>query len=233
VKELDPQDRPREKLARAGVHALGDNELIAVLLGSGLPERGALSVAHDVLQVSGGVGGLPRLGLDELRQVPGVGASRAARLLAAIEVGRRSLVGDPGLRPRLGSPEAVASYLLPLFGGYRVERFGLVLLDAKHRLIRATILTVGSVDTSVVHPREVFREATLASAAFIVLFHNHPSGDPTPSPDDRFLTARMVKAGEVMGIDILDHVILGDGRWYSFKEAARQLRVQGREDSLF
>jgi DNA repair protein RadC len=233
VKELDPQDRPREKLARAGVHALGDNELVAVLLGSGMPDRGALAVAHDVLQVAGGIGGLARLGLDELTQVPGVGASRAARLLASIEVGRRCLVGDPTPRPRLGSPTEVAEYLLPLFGGYRVERFGLVLLDAKHRLIRATILSIGSLDTSVVHPREVFREATLASAAAIVLFHNHPSGDPSPSPDDRALTRRMVQAGDLMGIDILDHVILGDGSWYSFKDAARRKREQGREDSLF
>lgn len=221
MKELDPRDRPREKLVRAGAAALGDNELIAVLLGSGLPDHGALAVARDVLHVAGGIGGLSRLGPDDLTHVPGVGGSRAARLMAAVELGRRALVGDTGERPRLLTPAQVGAYLLPLFGGYRVERFGLVLLDVKHRLIRATILTVGSLDTSIVHPREVFREATLASAAAIVLFHNHPSGDPHPSADDVFLTRRMMKAGDVMGIDVIDHVILGDGRWFSFKDAMR------------
>lgn len=219
VKELDPRDRPREKLARAGAAALGDNELIAILLGSGLPSRGTLAVAHDVLEVAGGVWGVSRLGLDDLTNVAGIGTSRAARLLAAVELGRRVVVGGAGPRPRLLTPVQVAAYLLPLFGGHRVERFGIALLDAKRRLIRATILSVGSLDTSVVHPREVFREAIVASAAGIVAFHNHPSGDPLPSGEDVLLTHRLMRAGDVMGIELLDHVILGDGRWYSFKDA--------------
>ena len=221
LKDLDPRDRPREKLARAGVNGLGDNEVIAVLLGSGLPAHGALALARDVLGIAGGVVGLSRLGLDELRKVAGIGESRAARLVAAVELGRRALMVDPGRRPHLATPTQVAEYLMPLFGGHRVERFGVVLLDAKSRLIRATILSVGSLDASIVHPREVFREAMVASAAALVAFHNHPSGDPFPSPDDRVMTHRLVAAGELMGIRVVDHVILGDGRWFSFRNATR------------
>jgi DNA repair protein RadC len=115
----------------------------------------------------------------------------------------------------------VARYLMPLYGGFRVERFGVVSLDAKLQLIRTTILSVGSVDSSIAHPREIFREAALASAASVVVFHNHPSGDPTPSADDIRLTERLKEAGEVMGIAMVDHIVLGDGRWFSFRDANR------------
>jgi DNA repair protein RadC len=219
VKDLAPQDRPREKLARAGVAALGDNELLALVLGSGVRGRNALAVANAVLDLAGGVHGLVHIELDALRGVTGVGPPRAARLLAAIELGRRAVVSGGGARPKLSSPQSVGRYLLPLYGGYRVERFGVVLLDGKNRLIRTAILSVGSVDASIAHPREIFREAAIASAASVVVFHNHPSGDPSPSRDDVELTRRLKYSGEVMGIELVDHIILGDGRWYSFRDA--------------
>lgn len=214
-----PQDRPREKLARAGVGSLGDNELVALLLGAGIKARSALIVAQDVLDLAGGVRGLSRIGVDELVGVSGVGTPRAARLLAAVELGRRAVTSEAGDRPRLATSQAVGRYLLPLYGGYREERFGVVMLDTKSRLIRTETLSVGSLDSSIAHPREVFRAATVASASAIALFHNHPSGDPLPSPDDVLLTRRLVAAGGVMGIDVVDHLILGDGRWFSFREA--------------
>lgn len=221
MRDLAPQDRPREKLTRVGAGALGDNELVALIVGSGTRAGSALAVAGEVLMAAGGTGGLARLGIDELMQVAGVGASRAARLLAAVELGRRVISCRPTARVRLNTPADVADYLLPLYGGYRVERFGLVLLDAKHRLIRTSILSVGSLDASIAHPREVFREAMLASATAVVLFHNHPSGDPQPSTEDLLLTRRLMQAGEVMGIDIVDHIILGEARWFSFKDSTR------------
>ena len=220
MKGLAPHDRPREKLARSGAGSLGDNELVAVLLGTGVRARSALAVAQDVLDATGGVRGLARMTVDELRRVPGVGASRAARLLAAAELGRRTVAGEVGERPRLATPAEVGRYLLPLFGGYREERFGVVMLDSKSRLIRTETLSVGSLDASIAHPREVFRAATVASASTIAVFHNHPSGDPLPSPDDLLLTRRLVQAGQVMGIDVVDHIILGDGRWFSFRDAS-------------
>jgi DNA repair protein RadC len=219
MKGLAPHDRPREKLARAGVEALGDNELIAILLGTGTFGRDALAVAHDVLEVAGGVCGLPRLGLDELLKVSGVGPPRAARLLAAVELGRRAITQSGRERIRFRCTADIGSYLLPLHGGHREERFGIVMLDSKYQLIRAVTLSVGTLDASIAHPRDIFRVAALASAYCLALFHNHPSGDPTPSRDDVQLTSRMVAAGDLMSIEVIDHIILGAGRWFSFRDA--------------
>lgn len=219
MKELPVVDRPREKLTRAGAWALGDNEVLALVLGTGTRQRGALAVAHDVLAAARGADGLPRLSLDELQQIEGVGEVRAARVLAAVELGRRALLRAAGERPRFLSPADIAHYLLPLHGGYGVERFGVMLLDARYRLVRTAIVGVGTQDGVMVLPRDIFREALLGSAASVVVFHNHPSGDPAPSADDLAVTARIVRAGETMGIPVVDHVILGGGRFYSFKLA--------------
>lgn len=221
MKAIASHDRPREKLARAGAEALGDNELLALLLGTGTRGLTALDIANGLLDTAGGLRGLTRMGRDELSRARGVGGARAARVQAAIEIGRRSLTRDPAERPQFATPREVAAYLLPHFGSYPVERFGVLLLDTRHRLLRTRILSVGSLDASVVHPREVFREAILAGAAAIVLFHNHPSGDPSPSRDDISLTRRLMAAGELIGIDVLDHVVLADSRYASLKEAGK------------
>jgi DNA repair protein RadC len=210
-------DRPREKLARVGAEALGDNELVALVLGSGTRARGALLVAHDVIGAADGVQGLVRIGLDELCRVPGVGMSRAARVKAAVELGRRTLFGDHDERPQMRRLEDLVEYLAPRYAGFGVERFGVMLLDQKYRVIRSMILSTGTIETSISHPRDVFRVAMLAQASFVVAFHNHPSGDPTPSLPDRMVTKRLFQAGEVVGITLLDHIILGGGSFFSFK----------------
>ena len=221
MKEVAPHDRPREKLERLGACGLGDNELLAIVIGSGLRDVDALSVANQLIDHSGGLHGLTRLGVDHLRLVSGVGPARAARIIAAVELGRRTLIRGAAERPQLATPRQMAAYLLPQYGAATVEQFGIVMLDTRHRVIRIRIVSVGSLDSTVVHPREVFREAASASAAAIVLFHNHPSGDPTPSPDDLALTTRMVNAGTIMGIDVIDHLILADQRYFSLVEAGR------------
>jgi DNA repair protein RadC len=142
-------------------------------------------------------------------------------VLAAIELGRRTLLRCPSARLQIVHPRDAAAYLLPQFGARPVEQFGLMMLDTKHRLLRTSIVSVGTLDSSPAHPREIFREAASACAAAIVLFHNHPSGDPMPSRDDVDLTRRLVQAGEIMGIDVIDHVILADTRYFSFREAGR------------
>jgi len=220
MRQVPRSDRPREKLARVGVEALGDTELLALLLGSGTRARGALSVAQDVLNTAGGAHGLVVQGVADLCRVHGLGPSRAACIVAAVELGRRALVADGTERLRIRRPADAAGYLMPRYAGYRVERCGVMLLDVKQRVTRTVLLSVGSIDSSPAHPREVFREAVVGSAASVVLFHNHPSGDPTPSMDDRVATERLHAAGEVLGIELVDHIILGDGRYFSFKEEA-------------
>lgn len=216
---LAPGDRPREKLIRAGAAALGDNELVAVLLGTGVRDRDALAVAAALLAGTDGLAGLARTGMARLSRAPGIGPTRAARLLAALELGRRALAAPRATRPRLGSATAVAAYLQADHAGHPEERFGVLLLDTKHRAIRAVAISRGTLDASLVHPREVFRAATEHLAAAVVLFHNHPSGDPAPSADDVHLTRRLVDAGELMGIAVLDHVVLGDGCWHSLRDS--------------
>jgi DNA repair protein RadC len=219
VKGVNPDDRPREKLSRAGAASLGDNELLAILVGTGTAGRNALGLANQVLDAVGGLHGLLRTSRDELLRVHGVGDARAAQLLSAIELGRRVLTRQAGERKQIKGPRDVAEQLLPEYGSRPIEQFGALLLDTKHRVLRTTLLSVGSQDGTSVQPREVFRQAVLASATAVVLFHNHPSGDPFPSPDDISLTLRMVAAGELMGIVVVDHVILGDGKYYSVKES--------------
>jgi DNA repair protein RadC len=218
MKAIAAHDRPREKLARSGAAALGDNELVAIVLGQGQTHASALDIANELLTACGGLSGLSRSGHDELTRVRGVGIARAAQLLAAIELGRRSVAQSGRERVQMASPRAVAEYLLAKYGNRPVEQFGVLLLDTKHRVLRSTVLSVGTLDASIVHPREIFREAVGGGAAAIVLFHNHPSGDPEPSREDTRLTERLVAAGALMGIDVIDHIILGDARYFSYRE---------------
>ncbi len=212
-------DRPREKLGRLGASALGDDELLAIVIGGGATGRSALGLASELLAAAGGLHGLLRTCRDDLRRVKGFGDARAAQVLAALEIGRRVLATRPGERCQIASPRDAAHYLMPEFSARPVEQFGLLMLDTRHRVIRSTVLTVGSLDGTAVQPREVFRQALMASAAAVVMFHNHPSGDPQPSGEDVELSRRMVAAGRLMGIEVIDHVVLGDGRYCSLKES--------------
>jgi len=221
MKELSPDDRPREKLLRHGAPALGDNELVALVLGSGCRGTGALALANALLATRGGLHGLVRSTCDDLVRVAGVGRAKAAQIVAALELGRRTLTHAPSARIQLRTPHEAAAYLMPVFGSRPVEQFGVVLLDTKHRVLRTAVLAIGTLNSTVVQPRDVFREAALGGAAAIVVFHNHPSGDPSPSPDDKELTGRLAAAGTLMGIDVVDHIILGDARYCSFKEMGK------------
>jgi DNA repair protein RadC len=218
LRDLAPYDRPREKLARVGPAGLADHELVALVIALGTRRSNALALATAVLATTGGLRGLARAGLAQLSHVAGLGPARAARLMAALELGRRALHRSGEARPKFSVPAHVAEWLLPQFGARPIEQFGAVLLDTKNRLVKVAVIAVGTLDASVVLPRDVFREAALSGAASIVLFHNHPSGDPTPSPEDVAITRRMWAAGQVMGIDVVDHLILGDARYFSFRE---------------
>lgn len=219
VRGLAPGDRPREKLAQHGPSSLGDNELLAVVMGHGSRHGSALDLANLVLARVDGVVGLTRSSLDQLRRVHGVGAAKAAQVLAAVELGRRTLLSPAAPRAPFTAPRDVAAFLMPRFSAREVEHFGVMLLDSRHRLVKAHALTIGTLDFAVVHPRDVFRSALEANAASVVLFHNHPSGDPSPSEEDVSLTRRLVAAGEIVGVEVLDHVVLADARYFSFREA--------------
>jgi DNA repair protein RadC len=219
VKRLAPRDRPREKLARVGAGALGDNELLAIVLGQGSRQYNALELANQVLDDVGGLAGLARAAGDQLQRRRGVGATKAARIIASVELGRRTLAEWAHVeRPQMASPREAAAYLVPLYGSRRVEQFGIVLLDTRYRLLQTVLLSVGVLDGACTHPRDVFRDALAGGAAAIVLFHNHPSGDPWPSGTDMLMTRRMFEAGELMGITVIDHLVLADNRYFSFRE---------------
>jgi len=221
MKDLSPDDRPREKLQRHGAAVLGDNELVALVIGSGRPRTGALGVANELLQARGGLHGLARSTCHDLTPVPGVGEAKAVQLLAALELGRRTLTPGPDHRLELRTPRAAAEFLLPTFGARPTENFGVLLFDSKYRVLRTVVVAVGTLNSTSVQPREVFREAIVGAAAAILVFHNHPSGDPTPSRDDENLTRRLRAAGTLVGIEVVDHVILGDTRYCSLKEMGR------------
>ncbi|RJQ55825.1 MAG: DNA repair protein RadC [Actinobacteria bacterium] len=203
---------PLHRLIQAGPHVLSEPELLDLAVGTARGDVGpALSGQF------GGVGGLLSASFEELMTVEGVGRARAARLMAVLEIGRRLAVLPPSARPRIAGPEdvmAVASDMRHLDR----EHFRALVLNTKHRLLRSVDVSVGSLTTSIVHPRELFRTAIRHNGAALVAVHNHPSGDVTPSMADIELTRRLAKAGELLGIQLLDHVILGDGRFLSLKQ---------------
>ncbi len=216
LQELPLDERPRERLAQLGPSALSSRELLAAVLGTGARGASALVVADELL--GSGLHSLASRSLHDLERVRGLGRAKAARLVAALELGARLASDGGGGAPSLQSPGETARYLLPRYAARPVETFGLLALDARHRLRREAVVSVGCLTASLVHPREVFQEAVVSRAAALVLFHNHPSGDPEPSAEDLALTRRLAAAGSLMGIEVLDHLVLGAGRYVSLKE---------------
>ncbi len=211
-------ERPRERLLTHGPPTLSNAQLLAILLRVGRQGSSAVQVAMDVLDRFGGVGGLAQCGIEELCAVPGVGEAKAAQLKAALELGKRALASPLTKGTKITSSRDLFSHYHPTLRDLRHELFKVVLLDAKHAILRDATVSEGSLTLSIVHPREVFTLAVRESAAAVIFLHNHPSGDPTPSQEDRVLTARLVSAGEVLGIRVLDHLVIGDGRYISFAD---------------
>jgi DNA repair protein RadC len=211
------EDRARARLLRHGAQALSSAELLAVLLRTGEADRTALDVAESLLKRFGGLRGLQRASARELSRVKLVGPVKAPHLAAGLELGRRAAAGAGDPPRTIHGPEDVADLLRNQLHKAKKEHFVVILLDTKNLVIDTVTVSVGSLDASLVHPREVFKEAILASAGGVIVAHNHPSGDLTPSLEDRQVTARLVDAGKLLGIELLDHVILADDRWVSLK----------------
>lgn len=219
IKEIPLCDRPREKMAAGGAEILTDAELIAVLLRTGTAEKSALDIAGE-MTVNGGLynrlAGVTRI--TELTCIKGLGQAKAATVLAALEIGRRIASAKPLDKIQISSPQAAADYLMPRMRYAVREQFVVILLNTKNKLIGSEIVSEGTLTSSVVHAREVFKPALLQHAAAVIVAHNHPSGDPQPSREDKDVTAMLTKSGRILGIPVLDHLIIGDGAYYSFQE---------------
>ena len=218
IKELPADERPREKMKERGAQALGNTELLAILLRTGNFQESALRIAENMLDRQGGLAGFGNATLEEFEQVKGVGEAKAITVLAAIELGRRVTTLAPAERAIIRTPDDVAALLMPRFRYETKESFVAILLSTKNHVLKTPVISIGSLNASIVHPRELFREAINASAAAVILAHNHPSGDPAPSPEDVSLTRKLVDAGKLLDIPVLDHIVLGDGKYISFKE---------------
>jgi DNA repair protein RadC len=209
IREMPEHDRPRERLVAKGAEALRNAELIAILLRTGMKGTSAVHIAEQLLQKFGTLENLARASLDDIRKVKGIGRDKAIALKSAFTLAQRMASELAGDAPMLDSPERVADYLRESNRLLEVETFQAVLLNTRRRLIRVEQLSQGTLDTILVHPREVFRAAIAANAAAVIIVHNHPSGDPTPSDSDIKATRDLVRAGQLLKIDVLDHVILG------------------------
>lgn len=218
IHDLPVSERPRERLQKFGVEALSAQEILALILGRGIAGESVMVTAQRLLSQFGSLKGIAGASVEELAQVRGIGVAKASQLKAAFELAHR-VEGDTtgGDRPLVKTPEDVAGLVQSRLKEKKKEYFLALLLDTRNRLIRVAEISIGSLDSSIVHPREVFKEAIAASAAAVIFVHNHPSGDTTVSEDDIKLTKRLVEAGEIMGIEVLDHIIIGGKAYLSLK----------------
>ncbi|MEW6182404.1 MAG: DNA repair protein RadC [Bacillota bacterium] len=216
IRDLPQSARPRERLWREGPGMLTETELLAIILRTGSRAGSALDLAGYLLGLFGGFTGLGRVSLEELSAVTGMGPAKAAQVAAALELGRR--LGDPAAtRPVITTPDDASRLVMSRMRHLDREEFRVILLDTKNHVIQIETVAVGTLNSTGVQPREVFKNAIRRSAAALILAHNHPSGDPTPTREDVALTRRLIQAGELVGIEILDHIIIGDNRYVSLK----------------
>jgi DNA repair protein RadC len=218
VHDLPLSERPRERLLKLGSEALSAQEILALILGRGIKGESVIEISQKLLSRFGNLKGVANASVEELMQISGIGPAKAAQIKAAVELAKRleSDVGEES-KPMLKSPEDVAAVVRSQLKGKKKEHFLVLCLDTRNRLINCKPVSIGSLDTSIVHPREVFKEAVSSSAASVIFVHNHPSGDPEPSKEDVELTKRLAKAGEIIGIDVLDHIIVCDKSYLSLK----------------
>jgi DNA repair protein RadC len=221
VHDLPLSERPRERLFKLGSEALSAQEVLALILGRGIKDESVMVTSQKLISRFGSLKGVANASLEELTQTKGIGPVKAAQIKAALELSKR-LETDTGEKPKpvLKSPQDVAAAMMSKLKGKKKEHFWVICLDTRNRPINCKQVSIGSLDTSIVHPREVFKEAVSSSAASVIFVHNHPSGDPEPSKEDVELTKRLVQAGEIIGIDVLDHIIVCDRSYLSLKASS-------------
>ncbi|ADY73290.1 DNA repair protein RadC [Desulfurobacterium thermolithotrophum DSM 11699] len=217
IKDLPESDRPREKLLKFGVENLTDSELLAIILRTGLKGKNVLDLSREILEYFGGIPGISRAHIKELVSFKGLGKTKAVTLLASFEIGRRALLGN-GNSPKITSPEDVVNLIWPKVNNLPVEIFGIVTLNTKGKLISIHEITKGGMNFTSISPKEVFHPAVKDMAAAVILFHNHPSGDPTPSKEDIEVTKRILEGAYLLEIEVLDHIVLSSNSYFSFKK---------------
>ncbi len=218
MKDLPVSERPRERLKEQGAQALSTQELIAILLRVGVKGQSAVRLAERLLVQCGGLGGLSRASVAELSAVKGIGSAKAVQVKAALELGRRLTIAVPDERPIVKSPADAANLLMIEMSAHEQEHMRVLLLDTRNRVMGSPTIYIGNLNTAVVRIAELFREAIRQNCAAIIVAHNHPSGDPTPSPEDVRVTEQIVAAGKLLDIDVLDHLVIGQQRFVSLKE---------------
>jgi DNA repair protein RadC len=218
IRELPMTERPRERLELRGAAGLTSAELIALVWSSGTRGRSAVDLADDALARYEGLTGLARATEPELKGISGIGDAKAAQLIAAFELGRRMLADWPAARPIVRSPRDIADRLILQMGRLEREELRVVLLDTKNHVLRVATVYQGNVNSSLVRVGELYRDAVRLNASGVILVHNHPSGDPTPSPDDLHLTAAALAAGRLLDIQLLDHLVIGHDAFVSLRD---------------
>ncbi len=218
IRDLPLEERPREKLKALGAGALSNAELLAILLRSGSRSESAVQMASRILARVGSLRNLPDLSLEELQENKGIGPDKAVTIKAALELGSRLATTPRQLAESIVTPGQAADLFMEELRYKKKEYFKILLLNTKNHIISKEEISVGSLSASIVHPREIFNIPLRKSAASIILFHNHPSGDPTPSQQDLEVTRRLVDAGNILGVTVRDHIVIGDGCFFSFRE---------------
>ncbi|MFF2092054.1 MULTISPECIES: DNA repair protein RadC [Paenibacillus] len=218
LRNVPHDERPRERMMRYGAEALSHTELLAILLRTGTKRESAVHLAGKILKECGNLRNLVDMSMDELTKIRGIGPAKAVQLRAGIELGRRITRSRHGETVTVRRPQDAADYVMEDLRYLNKEHFVCLFLNTKNHIIARETLSIGTLNASLVHPREVFRAAIKCSSASLICVHNHPSGDPQPSPEDIALTKRLMEAGELVGIEVLDHLVIGDGRFISLKE---------------
>jgi len=218
ISDLRESDRPRERLSSLGAQVLTNAELLAILLRVGVRGENAVEIGQRLLNKFGGLSGLHRAPFSDINKQHGLGDAKAAQIKAAIELGRRLALESPEERPSINSPADAASLLSYEMSALEQEHLRVILLDRRNRVMEIVEVYKGSVNSSQVRIGELFKEAVRKNASAIIVVHNHPSGDPTPSPDDVAVTRAIIQAGKLLDIDVLDHLVIGEGNWISLKE---------------
>jgi DNA repair protein RadC len=218
IKEMPVSERPRERLQAYGARALSSGELIAILLRTGIEGQSAINVAVHLLKEFDGLGGLARCSFEQLNKVKGLGPAKVAQILAALELGRRLMIDAPNDLSQIRCPADAANLMMSEMALFEEEHLYTMLLDTKNHVLKKHEVYKGSLNTSLIRVGELFKEAIRANAQSIIVVHNHPSGDPTPSPEDVAVTRQIVEAGKLLDVEVLDHLIVGRQRWVSLKE---------------